>query len=214
MKPSLILWSIFTVLVSTSKQSFAQTAGYQLGDPEMAGNGCPQGSASAAISPDGSAISILFDRFAIDARRGGNAWDQMRKNCRFRIPVAVTPGYTLQAVQVDYRGFADVQKGNHAFVITTGAFVGLGDMVVGNEKTRSELRNLTGDFLVSQQIPAQASNCKSDNSIDFSVFLQMFGPAAKGPLYLLQDASIVLDSTDLVGSAESIRFKVVLRACN
>jgi hypothetical protein len=170
MKPLSKILGLF-VFTLISQSSFAEPA-YQIGEPVMIGNGCPQGSASAVISPGGSAISILFDRFAIDGRRGGNQWDLMRKNCRFHIPVAVTPGYTLEAVQVDYRGFANVQNNNRAVIITTGASVGLSDMVVGNERTRTELRGMTGNFLVRQAIPTLSGRCRPDNSLDLSSWIQ------------------------------------------
>lgn len=212
MKPSILLSALSLTLLSSL--TLLASPNYQLGEPVLIGNGCPKGSASVAVSPDGSAISILFDRFSVDAKRGMNPWDQMRKNCRFHIPVALPPGFALEAVQVDYRGFVNAQNGNRAFIITTGAFVGLGDMVVGNERTRSELRNVTDNFLVRQQIPTSNHSCKTDNSIDFSVFLQMFGYAPKAPLYYKEEASLILDSTDVGANEEAIRFQVRLTPCH
>ena len=34
-----------------------------LGEPGYGGSGCPQGSASTILSPDGKSLSILFDEF-------------------------------------------------------------------------------------------------------------------------------------------------------
>lgn len=198
---------LFIPIMSTAQ------VGYQLGQPTMIGNGCPSGSASVAISPDGSAISILFDQFTIEGKVGGNQWDKMRKNCRFQIPVSVTPGYMLETVQVEYRGFAHVMNGNRAFIITTGPSVGLSDMVVGGEKTRNELRNQSGDFYVQQRIPSVTPRCQVNNSIDFSVFLQLFGQAPRAPLYLREEATLLLASSDVIGEASPIRFQVRLRPC-
>ena len=38
-----------------------------LGEPGYGGSGCPQGSASTILSPDGKSLSILFDEFMVEA---------------------------------------------------------------------------------------------------------------------------------------------------
>lgn len=92
---------VFTSL-SVSTVTFAQ--GLQLGYPSTGGNGCPQGTVSASLSPDNAELSILFDEFIAEA--GPSVGKRMdRKSCNISIPVSVPQGYSVSVIGVDYRGF-------------------------------------------------------------------------------------------------------------
>jgi len=84
--------------------------GLVLGQPSYGGNGCPAGSASASVSPDGSAVSILFDQYIAEA---GNTTGRRidRKSCNFAVPIQVPQGYSVAVFQVDYRGFNAIPSG-------------------------------------------------------------------------------------------------------
>src|SRR5687767_2321492 len=76
----------------------------RLGTPAIGGSGCPQGTASAVLSPDGKTLSVLFDQFQVEAgRTTGKQID--RKTCDMGIPVHVPQGFAVSVLQVDYRGF-------------------------------------------------------------------------------------------------------------
>jgi hypothetical protein len=82
----------------------------QLGQPAYGGNGCPAGTASAALSPDNKELSILFDQFVAEA--GGTTGLTLdRKACNLAIPVHVPQGWSLAIFAVDYRGFNDLPAG-------------------------------------------------------------------------------------------------------
>ncbi|MGH1397552.1 MAG: DUF4360 domain-containing protein [Trichormus sp.] len=68
---------------------------------EYGGNGCPAGSASVSVSPDGQELSILFDKFAA---LGNNAAER-RKNCNLSIPIKVPQGFQISLYDADYRGY-------------------------------------------------------------------------------------------------------------
>lgn len=68
---------------------------------EYGGNGCPEGSASVSVSPDGQELSILFDQFVAL----GNQANQSRKSCDFSIPIQVPQGLQISLYDVDYRGY-------------------------------------------------------------------------------------------------------------
>ncbi len=79
-------------------------SGLRLGQPAYGGTGCPGGSASVTLSPDESALSILFDSYVAEA--GFSAKKTVdRKSCNISIPVQVPSGYSVAIFQVDYRGF-------------------------------------------------------------------------------------------------------------
>jgi hypothetical protein len=101
---------IFAIAMGLMISSAAMAETLVLGEPQYGGNGCPAGSASATVSPDGSAISILFDQYIAEA---GNTTGRRidRKSCNLAVPVQVPQGYSVAVFQVDYRGFNAVPVG-------------------------------------------------------------------------------------------------------
>lgn len=68
---------------------------------EYGGNGCPGGSASVSVSPDGQELSILFDQFIAL----GNKSEESRKSCNLSIPIQVPQGFQISLYDADYRGY-------------------------------------------------------------------------------------------------------------
>jgi hypothetical protein len=76
----------------------------RLGIPTYQGTGCPEGSASATMTADGTQLSILFDRYTAEA--GGNTGRRNeRKSCSLSIPVEIPSNVSVAIVEVDYRGY-------------------------------------------------------------------------------------------------------------
>lgn len=91
----------------------AQAGSIELGQPAYGGNGCPAGSASVTMSPDQSALSILFDDYLVEA--GGDTGKRIaRKSCNIAIPVHVPQGYSVAILGIDYRGYTYVPRGAQA----------------------------------------------------------------------------------------------------
>ena len=65
------------------------------------GSGCPNQSASVSVSPDGQALSILFDKFAAL----GNNPAESRKSCNLSIPIKIPQGFQISLYDADYRGY-------------------------------------------------------------------------------------------------------------
>lgn len=89
----------------------AEAQQIRLGQPAYGGTGCPAGSASVTVSPDASALSILFDSYIAEA---GNGRSMDRKSCNISVPVSVPSGYSVAVIQVDYRGYNYVPRGGQA----------------------------------------------------------------------------------------------------
>lgn len=102
--------------------SHAHAASVSLGQPSYGGSGCPAGSAAASVSPDGSSLSILFDRYAVEA--GGSNPRVARKSCNMSIPVKVPNGMSVSLISADYRGFVDLPAGSEARLDTEYFFGG------------------------------------------------------------------------------------------
>lgn len=85
----------------------------RLGTPGYGGTGCPAGSASVVVSPDDTALSVLFDSYLAEAGRPtGRTID--RKSCNLTIPVHVPQGYSVAVFHVDYRGFNALPSGGQS----------------------------------------------------------------------------------------------------
>jgi hypothetical protein len=102
MKMIIGLLGILMVLGGTAQ------AGIYLGHPGYGGNGCPAGSATTTLSPDGKSLSILFDEFFVEA---GGRKRIARKSCNIAIPVHVPQGMSVSIVDVDYRGYVSIPRG-------------------------------------------------------------------------------------------------------
>ena len=110
MKKSLLkVLSLFFVLGLISAETMASSDDIRLGRPGYGGNGCPAGSASATLSPDRKALSIIFDEFMVEA--GGSTRRRVsRKSCNIAIPVHVPQGLSVSIIAVDYRGFNSLPR--------------------------------------------------------------------------------------------------------
>lgn len=106
---TMLMTAIATLMMAATAQAQSQL---RLGTPSYGGTGCPGGTASVSVSPDQSAVSILFDQFLTEAGRDvGRRID--RKSCNFSIPVRVPSGYSVAVFQVDYRGYNAVPRGGY-----------------------------------------------------------------------------------------------------
>lgn len=87
--------------------------GLAMQTPTYAGTGCPQGTATTTLSSDGKTLSVLFDSYIAEAgsHRGQN---RDAKGCQINIPFLVPPGFAVQVVKMDYRGFTAIPDGGRS----------------------------------------------------------------------------------------------------
>jgi hypothetical protein len=101
MKLARVLPAVAVLMTATSiNPAFADDTVKILG-AGYGGNGCPEGSASVTVSPDGQELSILFDKFIAQ----GNDPAQSRKSCNLSIPIKVPQGFQISLYDADYRGY-------------------------------------------------------------------------------------------------------------
>lgn len=78
--------------------------------PTYAGTGCPQGTLTPILSPDQRTLSILFDAYIAEA--GGHTGQRRNQmSCQIYIRFQVPPGYQVDIVKMDYRGFTSIPHG-------------------------------------------------------------------------------------------------------
>ena len=78
----------------------------------VAGDGCPSGSATPVVSPDGATVTVLFSMFVVAVGPGQVAKTAQR--CTTRIPITVLEGYAWAMSTTTYRGYADLHDGVQA----------------------------------------------------------------------------------------------------
>lgn len=93
-----------TLVTSFITPAFAQNRVEIVGG-DYGGNGCPAGTASVTVSPDGQELSILFDEFIAD----GTNVRESRKSCNLTIPIKVPQGFQISFYDADYRGYVSPQ---------------------------------------------------------------------------------------------------------
>lgn len=78
-------------------------------DLTYGGSGCPAGSVSHNISPDGQAFTILYDQFVAQAGPGVDRREN-RKNCQLNLDLRIPNGWSYSVASVDYRGYASLDN--------------------------------------------------------------------------------------------------------
>jgi Domain of unknown function (DUF4360) len=102
MKPIKALLVLATLITAPIAPALANSR-VEIGQPGYGGNGCPAGSASATVSPDGQELTVLFDKF-MALGNSPNA-SERRKSCNMTIPIRVPQGFQISLYDADYRGY-------------------------------------------------------------------------------------------------------------
>jgi hypothetical protein len=76
------------------------------------GTGCPQGSLSTAISPDGLAFTLTFDAYYAEV--SSDTPPIVRQFCNIHLPMHIPRGYQYSLVELDYRGYLFLDSGVEA----------------------------------------------------------------------------------------------------
>lgn len=114
MKPAFsALTSAVAFLATTLIPSFV--AAEDAPDPRLisiesvsaAGNACQNGTVSSTLSPDGRALSLLFDNYIADlSNNPAGAHD--RRTCEIDLRLRLPAGWSMALFRADYRGFANL----------------------------------------------------------------------------------------------------------
>ncbi len=129
----------------------ANPDGVYVGTPAYGGSGCPAGSASVVMTPDSSALSLLFDSYVVDAGRSTGR-SMNRKTCNIAIPVHVPQGYTVAIFKIDYRGFNQLPYGGYSTFNVEYFFAGSR----GPAYTKRFVGPLENDYVLTNTLQAGA----------------------------------------------------------
>jgi Domain of unknown function (DUF4360) len=118
------------VLLATAVMTVSMTPAFaqqvQIVGARYGGNGCPDGSASVSVSPDGQELTILFDKFVAQ----GNVSAQARKSCNLSIPIRVPKATkfrsTMLIIAVTWLLAPEEICGQNTFLLAPAALFFLG----------------------------------------------------------------------------------------
>jgi hypothetical protein len=170
-------------------------------------NGCPEGSYSIVLSPDGAALSLLFDQFTIESDRisGGEI---QRKVCRISAPLNLPANHSIGVYKVDYRGFAKLGAKQQA-ELDVQYFLGPRDNEHGRVFKRKIKGPKEGDYLFSETIGAgqmKRAGCGAAAMLDVGITLSLDAKRQAG------QAMASLDTTD-AAPLGALVFHLNLKKC-
>ncbi len=174
-----------------------------LGFPVTGGTGCPNGTASATLSPDQKSLSIIFDQFVTEAGpASGRTMD--RKSCNVAIPVHIPNGFSISIIGIDYRGFVSLPQGAMAQLQAEYFFAGM----QGPRFAQTFNGRQDQSYIFTNKLAAQAvvwSPCGADVNMRVNASM-MIRNASR-----LTDAMATVDSADV---SAGIVYQYQIRRCN
>lgn len=181
--------------------SFAYADDIALGTPGYGGNGCPDQSVSATLSPDSKALSLLFDAYQVNAGgSSGHSFD--RKSCNVAIPVHVPQGLSVSVLAIDYRGFNHLPAGARSQFNVEYFFAG----ATGPAFRQTFAGPQDKDYLISNQLTAQTivwSPCGVDVNLRTNSSIRLTTTNN-------QEAMATVDTEDVTAA---IVYRLQTRAC-
>jgi hypothetical protein len=177
-----------SLILAMALPAVATADAIQLGDPAYGGTGCPAGSASVSLSPDSSAISILFDQYVVEAG-GSKMFD--RKNCNIAVPVHVPQGYSVAVFAIDYRGFVQLPAGARANLSVNYFLAGQGRGVTSN---KSFFGSTSQEYLTTDRLGMDAivwSPCGADTILRANTSMLVNSNSRR------EEAMATVDSADI-----------------
>ena len=171
-------------------------------------NGCPEGSYSIVISPDGGSLSLLFDQFTLE-NSGVSGSAMPRKVCRISTPLNLPANHSIGVYKVDYRGFAKLfakQETN----LEVQYFLGPHDTEHGRVFKRKVKGPREGDYLFTETIGAgqmKRVGCGTAAVLTVGITLSLDGVQQAG------QAMSSLDTTDTARGG-SLVYHLDLKKCS
>ena len=196
---TLALLALMPVESALAKPSF-----YALREHRTEDMGCPAGSYSIVTSPDGSSISVLFDKFAVEGNEANGGFSRI--SCAMEIPLHLPDGYSLGVYKADYRGYARLEQRQRAELQVD---YGVGERNRGR-RFRKEVKGIyDGDYAFTERLGGgflKRVGCGDAAVLNFTASLTLVSKRGS------TTGQMVLDSVD-GAPAGGLVFGLDLRRC-
>ncbi len=171
-------------------------------------NGCPEGSYKVVMSPDGTSLSILFDKFTLESS-GTTGSAMPRKVCRISAPLNLPANQSIGVYKVDYRGFAKLVKKQETD-LEVQYFLGPHNNDRGRVFKRKVKGPHEGDYVFTETIGAgqmKRVGCGTAAVLNLAITLGLDGALQAG------QAMSTLDTTD-AASRGALVYHFDLKKCS
>ena len=116
--------SAFLSLISIADEA---PKGVDIKALSMDGNGCPKDSFFSTLSADKLAFTVSFSKFAVSLDQDANERQGISsKDCTIRLDISIPIGWQYTIKSVNIRGFANLDPGVNASLISYYSFLGAG----------------------------------------------------------------------------------------
>jgi hypothetical protein len=212
-------WRLMALVSLISFKAWsAAPPGLQVQSIQAVGSGCPVGSYSATISPDGSTFSLLLDNFVAETSMRNPI---ARLMCELKVSFRVPRGWSMAVMSADYRGFVYAEANT---VATHQALYSFDGSKPRNERPGYENGNgysfraqefrgpMQDNYYVRYQIDPRVApwaNCSNNDvqTLYITTFLTSRNLYANSNV----SAQITLDSID--GALQSQNYQMSWRTC-
>jgi hypothetical protein len=149
--------SILAIVAASS----AQADEVKLGEPAYGGTGCPSGSATVELGPDGKTMKLHISQFKAEAGKGTGGLIDI-KSCNIAMPVHIPQGIRIALLPITFKGTVALPAGAKSKLITEFFFAGT--------RGATETRTFTGPLSQEYQIETGGSGlvwsgCGQDTNI-------------------------------------------------
>ncbi len=199
----IVLIAVSVALAITSSAALAADPQVGLGAPTYSGSGCPEGSVSYSLSPDASALSLIYDRYVAEAG-GSTRVVAAAKGCMLSIPLRIPRGYMISEFTVDHRGFSSIPEGGSGTLLSTLNFTGkaLKGFPVSTQVKSFRGPATDGDYqLTHRHSRTYSSSCGGTASVQLWTSLLVNTNRAQ------ESAMLALDTDDV--ASQTFKYRLV-----
>lgn len=152
------------------------------------GSGCPPGS-TAVSQASGSEFTVTYSNYIATAGDGASPLD-FRKNCQLDVSVGVPSGWTYGVLEVDYRGFAYMDKDAHGSLSAGYYFAGLAQTYRQQHPLSGPQ---SGNYEFTDQAPVVGwAPCHFNDTLNVNTDVRVFAGSNKSFLN-----ELTMDSSDV-----------------
>lgn len=156
----------------------------------FAGSGCPAGSVSGQLSTDLTTITLLYASFVAQAGKGLSA-SNYRKNCQLNVKLRYPSGWQFSVFKADYRGYAQIPKGDTGTCKATYYFSGDSKQITSTLTIKGPYDD---NYLKTDQFGVEStvwSPCGVEGLLNINSEIRL------SPADSSKNALLTVDSTDL-----------------
>ncbi|MDE1466001.1 DUF4360 domain-containing protein [Spartinivicinus poritis] len=171
---------------------------------QSSGTGCPNGTVSSTVAPDGKSFVLGFDEYIAEAGPGIPRREN-RKVCNLTVLLKIPNGFAFTIADVNYRGYADLDRNVEAMQKSTYFFA-------GNPREASLQSNFKGpiseDYTISDRLGISSlvwSSCNATTPVVIKTQIKVDNKYAR------RNSGLI--TTDTIDGKLTHRYGLMFKKC-